>query len=133
MFVGADRRNMNQLCALACSRGRNGLGANCLHGLEALAAPFKEDPDKVDDDARTAYRRCDGCRVAQVGLDRVNLADPTQGLEMARKIGAAHGHADAKRLLGQSADDEAAEKTRATEYGHQGVSLILDVHGEAQR
>jgi hypothetical protein len=27
----------------------------------------------------------------------------------------------------------AAEKTRATEYGHQGVNLILDVHGEAQR
>ena len=128
MLVGADRRHVDQLRALACSRSRHRLGADCLHDFEALAAPLKQDPDEIDDDACAAHRGRDGCRVAQVGLHRMNLADPAQGLQMAREIWAAHGHADAKILLGQRADDVAAEKTRATEYGHQGVDLVLDVH-----
>ena len=51
-----------------------------------------------------------------------------QGLQMARKIGPAAGHADAIAALGQRPHDVAAEKARAADDGDESVGR-LNEHG----
>ncbi len=54
--------------------------------------------------------RLDRGGVAQIGLDRVNLADPAERLQMEGQIGPANSHPDAIVALGQRAHDMAAEE-----------------------
>ena len=57
-----------------------------------------------------AHRRLDGDRVAQIGLDRVNLADFARWLQKKREIGPPCRYANAPARLGQSTHDMAADE-----------------------
>jgi len=59
-----------------------GLGAERLHGVEALAAALEQDADEIDHRIGVAHRGIDRARIAQVGLDGMDLADPAHRLQM---------------------------------------------------
>ena len=95
----------------------NGLGGprhRCrsfrLHGVEALAAPFEQDPDQIDDHVGVAHRRLDRLRKTQIRLDRMDLPDPAQRLQMEGQLRPAHGDADEVAAVSQRADHVAAEE-----------------------
>src|SRR5205085_10903072 len=67
--------------------------------------------------AGAADGRLDRARVAQVGLHRMDLADPPERLQMAGQVGPAHRDADAIAVLGEYAHHMAAEEARAAEDG----------------
>ncbi len=89
---------------------RHLLGAEGLHGVEALPAALEQDADQVDDDVGVAHRGLDRPGVPDVGLHRVDLADPAERLQMAGEVGPAHRDADAVMALGQRPDQMAAEE-----------------------
>ena len=78
---------------------RGGPGHGCragdLHGIEGLRAAFRQDSHQVDDHAGVARRSRHRVRVAQIGLHCMNLANPSERLQVAGEIGAAHPHPDA--------------------------------------
>jgi hypothetical protein len=54
----------------------------------------------------------------------VDLADAAERLQEIRKLGPAHGDADAVAALGERAHDMAAEKSRAAENGDERIALV---------
>jgi len=86
-----------------------------LHGVKALGTALGENTDQIDGDVRIAHRGLDGGRVTQIGLDRMDLADPAGRLEMARQCRPADGDPHAIATLAQRADHVSAQKTRAAE------------------
>jgi hypothetical protein len=80
MLVGADRRDMDHARAVIHSGQCHLLGAERLHGVEALPAALVQDADQVDDDVGTAYGRFHRTCVPHVGLHRMDLADPAERL-----------------------------------------------------
>ena len=107
---------------------RDLLGAEALHGVEALAAALEQDAGEVDHHVGVARRGLDRPRIAHVGLHRMDLADPAERLQMAGEVGPAHRDADAVVPFGQRADQMAAEEARAAEHGDQLVDVGLDGH-----
>ena len=99
-----------------------------LHGVEALAAPFEQYPDQIDDHAGVAHRRLDRLRKAQIGLNRMDLPDPAERLQMEGQLRPAHGDADEVAAVGKRADHVAAEESRAAEHGDQRVKLAFQGH-----
>ena len=99
----------------ACAGGLGGVGYRSrpfrLHGVEALAARFEQDADQVDDHVGAAHRRLDRLRKAHIGLNRMDLADPAQRLQMEGQLRTAHGDADQVAAISQCADHVAAEKS----------------------
>ena len=108
---------------------RHLLGAEALHGVEALPAALEQDAGEVDHHVGVARRRLDRRGVPHVSLHRVDLADPAERLQMAGEVGPAHRDADAVMALGQRADQMAAEEARAAEHGDQLVVVGLEGHG----
>ncbi len=51
-------------------------------GIEALAAAFGQEADQVDQHVGVAGGSLDRGRVAQIGLNGVNLADPAERLQV---------------------------------------------------
>ena len=111
-------------------RGRlgNRLGTFQVDRVERLAAGRGEDADEVDNRVGALDGGGDGVGVAHVGLDGVDLADVAHRLEVARKVGAAHGGADAPTGTSERSHCVAADKTRATENGHQLTAAISRRH-----
>ena len=68
-------------------------------------------------------------RVAQIGLDGVDLADDAHGLQMAGEIGAADRGADAPAALRERADHVAADEARAAEHRDETTVSGPHVHG----
>ena len=124
VLVGADRRDVHQPRAVGRRRQRDRLGAERLHGVEALAAALEQDADEIDHHVGVARGRLDRSRIAQVGLHRVDLADPAERLQVAGEIGPAHRDPDAVAALGERAHHVAAEEARAAEDGDQRVDGV---------
>ena len=115
---------------------RHLLGAERLHGVEALPAALEQDADQVDHARRRRAPRPRPSRIAQVGLHRMDLADPAERLQVAGEVGPAHRDADAVAALGQRAHHVAAEEARAAEDGDQRVDwlAVMDaVHAARSR
>ncbi len=66
----------------------NGARALALHRVEALLAARHQDADEVDHRIRALDRPRDRLRIAEIGLDGVDLAHDAKRLEMARELGA---------------------------------------------
>ena len=111
---------------------RHLLGAERLHGVEALPAALEQDADQIDDDVGVAHGGLDRAGVAHVGLHRMDLADPAERLQMAGEVRPAHRDADAVVALGQRPHQMAAEEAGAAEDGDQRVVLGLQGHGCAR-
>ncbi len=109
---------------------RDLLGAEALHGVEALAAALEQDAGEVDHHVGVARRGLDRARIAHVGLHGVDLADAAERLQMAGEIGPAHRDADAVVAFRQRAHQMAAEETGAAEHGDQLVDVGLDRHAD---
>jgi len=100
---------------------RDLLGAMGVDGIETLAAPFKKDADKIDEDRGIAGGGFNRSCIPQIGLHGVDLADTAKRLQIAGEFGPAHRHPDPVVALGKSPHDMAAEKARAAVHGDQGV------------
>jgi hypothetical protein len=72
---------------------------------------LEQDADKIDHHVGVARGRFDGGRIAHIGLHGVDLADPSERLQVAGKFGPAHRDANAVAELGQRAYDMAAEES----------------------
>ena len=106
---------------MGASRQGDLLGAVGMNRIEALAAAFGENADQIDQHAGIARGGGHRGGVAQIGLDGVDLADPTERLEEIGEFGPAHRYPDAVMALGQCPDDVAAEEARAAINGDEGV------------
>ena len=54
-----------------------------MHGVKALAATLEQNPHQIDHGIGIVHRRRHRIRVTQIGLDRVDLADPAHRPQMA--------------------------------------------------
>src|SRR5262249_1059027 len=99
--------------------------AEAVHRIEALAAGLEQDADQIDDHVAAANGSRDRGPVADVGLDRVNLADAAERLEMTGQIWPADRNADARALPPERLHDMAAEKSRSAEDRDQHVPIGL--------
>ena len=133
ILVGADRRDVDHARAMVGGGERDRFGAERLHGVEPLPAALEQDADQVDHDVGVAHRGLDRAGVAQVGLHRMDLADPAERLQMAGEVGPAHRDADAVVAPGQRPHQMAAEKAGAAEDRDQRVVVGLQGHGTALR
>ena len=97
-------------------RPRHGARAEGMHCLEILAAGFGENADEIDDGLRTVKRPRHRSRVAQIGLNRMDLADAAGGLQMESEIGTASANPDAPAALGKLAHDLPADEARTAEH-----------------
>ena len=88
----------------------HGAGAEGMHGVEALAAALGEDRDEVDHRIRAPQGSGDGSRIAHIGLDRMDLANLADGLQVEGEVGAAGGDPNAPALAGERAHDVAPEE-----------------------
>ena len=61
---------------------RHLLGTEALDRIEALAAAFLEQADQVDQHMGAARGGLDRGGIAQIGLDRVDLADAAERLQV---------------------------------------------------
>ena len=120
---------MDQRRADVLGGKRHRLGASRHHGVETLVAPLEQETDQIDHGIGVAHGGLYQIRVAQIGLHRMDLADPAHRPQMAAQLRAAHRGADAVAAVGQRPHHVAAEKTRAAEHGDQRFSLALDCHG----
>ena len=100
---------------------------NACTASKLLASALEQDADKIDHHVGAARRGLDRSRVAQVGLHRVDLADPAERLQVAGEFRPAHRDADAVAALAQRAHDVAAEKARAAIDRDQRVDMGMAV------
>ena len=78
--------------------------------LEGLASAGGKDRDKIDRDVCPLQRSHDGIRIAQIRLDRMNLADGTHGLQVAGEVRSADGGANTGAAFRQGAHGVAANE-----------------------
>ena len=93
-----------------------------------LAAALVQDADEIDHDAGVPGGCGEGFRITQVGLNRVDLPDAAQWLEIIGAIGAAAGYADAVSALRQGAHDVSAEKARPANDGNEAYLEASLIH-----
>ena len=108
---------MDERRAGGARRARHRLRARRHDGVEALRAALEQNADQIDRDIGIAHRRRDRIRIAQIGLYRMDLADPAHRPQKAGKLRAAHRDADAVAAVGERTHHMAAEKTGAAEHG----------------
>ena len=65
----------------------------------------------------------DGVRIAQIGLDRMDLTDVAQRLQMEREIGTAHRDPDPPAPPRQGTHHMPADKARTAKDRHKQVCL----------
>jgi hypothetical protein len=94
-----------------------------LHRVEALRAALGQNADEIDGGMATAHRGLDGCRVAQVGLHGVDLADLAEWLQMASEFRPPHRDPDAVVALAERANHVSSHKARSSENRDQGVQI----------
>ncbi len=99
----------------------NGLSAFGLNRVKALSAALGENANQVHDDAGAAGGCLNRRRVADIGLNGVNLADFSQRLEVSGQFRAADAHPDAVIALGERANHVPAEETRSSEDGDERI------------
>jgi hypothetical protein len=107
---------------------RHLLGAIAMHGVEFLPAALGQDANQVDQHVGAACGRLDRAAMADIGLDRVNLADPANRLEMSCELRPAHRDADPVMALGQRTYHMPAEETRAAVNGDESIEWTFDAH-----
>jgi hypothetical protein len=122
---------MNELCPEGAGRQRHRLGPEGVHRVEALPSGLVQNADQIDDNVGVARRGLDRARIAQVGGDRVDLADAPERLQMAGKVGPAHRHPYPVAASAECPDHMAAEETRAAEHGDQLVDVGLGDHAQS--
>ena len=81
-----------------------------MQGPEILGAAFGQHRHQIDHGLGPAQGAGDGFGIAQIGLNRMNLADAAERLEMVGEIGAARGDPDAPALTGEGANHMAADE-----------------------
>jgi hypothetical protein len=101
--------------ALGGRRAGDFARAEHMHRLEILPALLALDARQIDRSVGADQRRGDRGGIAQVGLDRMDLADIAERLQEAGKIRPANGDADAPAAPRQRAHDIAPDETRAAE------------------
>jgi len=111
---------MRALCAAAANATPS---APKLCTASNAGAGLEQDAHQIDDDIAAAHRSRDRRPIAHVGLDRVNLADAAERLQMTGEVRAAHRDADAILPLCQRLHHVPAEKPRAAENGDQGFRI----------
>ena len=99
-----------------------------MHGIETLPAALEQDADQIDHDIGVAGGGLDRARIAQIGRHRMDLADPSERLQVAGEIRPADRDPDPIAALAQGAHHMAAEEARAAEYGDQLVEVGLGDH-----
>ena len=97
----------------------DGAGPLVVNGVERLLAGGGEDADRIDHDIGAFDGFRDGGRIAEIGLDRVDLADDAHRLQITGEVGTAGGGADAPAILGEGADRVASDKAGAAEDGNE--------------
>ena len=93
----------------------DGMGTEGLHRAKGLAAAFVQDADEVHDRIRILDRAVDRPAIAQIGLDRHDLADRAERLQMAGEIGPADRDAHAPAVPRQRAHRMAADESGPAE------------------
>ena len=117
LLIGTDRGDMHQPRAMRRRRQRAGLGTERLHGVEPLAAALEQDADEIDHRIGIAHRGVNRARMAQVGLHRMDLADPAGRLQVDGEVRPSYRDPDAVAALGQRTHHMAAQEARAAEDG----------------
>ena len=107
---------------------RHRLGAGRHHGVETLVAALEQDTDQIDYGVRVAHRRRDRIRIAQIGLHRLDLADPAHRPQVTTQFRPAHRDPDPVAAAGKRPHRMAAEKSRTAEHGDQRFRFALDRH-----
>ena len=102
--------------------------AGSVHGLEILAAVFRQHADEIDHGVRVAKRGGDRIRIAQIGLHRRHLTDAAQRLQEEGEVGTPAGDAHAPPAIGQFPDDMAADEARSAEHSHQPIAHKIVAH-----
>src|SRR6266481_9686556 len=98
-------------------------GALALHRLECLCTALGQNADEVDGDMGIAHRGLDRSRIAQIGLNAVDLADLAERLQMSGELRTPHGDPDTVIALGERANHVASQKARSSENRNQGVQI----------
>ena len=114
-------------------RLRHGIRAFRLDGVEGLRAGLRQDADEIDGDIGPAHRGLDRGRVTQVGLNRVDLPDLAERLEVTGELGPAHRHADAVIAFAQRPHHGAAQKAGPAKNRHQGFQVRCHVRCHSLR
>ena len=113
------------------ARGTRGAGCGArafhVHGLEGLGTRVGKDADQIDDGASAFDRASRGIGKAQVGLYGHDLADTAHRLQVAGKIGTAHGRTDAPAVECQGTYGMAPNETGAAKHCCQ-ASLLTPQH-----
>ena len=138
VLVGADRRHMHHPRAVGRRRQRHRFGAARLDRIETLASALEQDADQVDHHVGAARRRIDRTGVAQIGLHRVDLADPAERLQVAGEVRPPYRDADPVAALAERADHVPAEEAGAAIDRDQRVDIGLgdiglDFHARVAR
>src|SRR5712671_2371053 len=110
---------MHKACPVRRGRKGDRFGAKRLDGFKSLSPALEQDADQIDDHMGITDGGFDRIPVAQIGLHGMDLADPSERLQVAGEVRAANGDADAVALLAERAHDVAAEKAGAAEDGDQ--------------
>ena len=110
---------MHHAGARGRGRARDARCAFGLHRVEALLAALEQDADQVHHHVCAAHRGFHRLRIAQVRLHGMDLPDPAERLQMARKVRPAHRRADAVAFPRQRPHHVAPEEARAAEHGDQ--------------
>ena len=112
---------MDHACADPGGCARHGFRALVLNRLERLSAALGENADQIDHDAGAVGSGLHRGRIAHVGLDGVNLADPAQRLQMPCQFRAADADADAIVPSGQFPDHMPAQKAGSSKDRDEGI------------
>src|SRR5438270_7852370 len=114
--MGAERRHVNEARnAALVRRPCDGARTESMHGFEVLAAGPGENANKIDHSVSTLESARDGSGVAQIRLDRVDLAHAPGRLQVPGKIGPPRRDANAPAALRELAHDLPADEAGAAE------------------
>ncbi len=118
--VGADRRHMNHArIRMPSRRARPSRRRRRARHRIVCRLRSNRMPTRLITTSASRTAASTEPRITQIGLHRVDLADSSERLQVARKIGAADCDADAVTDLGERTHHMAAEETGAAENGDQ--------------
>jgi len=119
-FVCADGRHLHQGCDAHFPGGLGDIArAHGVDALELLAAAFIKQANQVHGSARPFEGALHRGRIADIGLDHLDLAHIAQKSHGVRQMRLADGDPYAGALTGQGAHHLAADKPRTAEDGDQ--------------
>ena len=101
----------------AAGRFGDGARTEILQGAKALLSGFERDADKVDHMIGAFDGAIDRGTIPEIRLNRHDLADAAERLQVEGKVRTPAGNAYAMTALGQRTHDMAPEKARSAEDG----------------